>query len=115
MSTATVPIQITCPDWCSRPVAEHAESLWDYEGNCIHYSADRVVNDPVGYEEPLKAPVFHSPITVYMTSQSNLEGRETASPVVHLEGHELSVAQALALSEAIREVVYTYRVEGGVA
>ena len=115
MSTATVPIQITCPDWCERTADEHVADLWNMDGTCIHHSADRQVVDTEGYQEALTAPRFHDPVELFITAQTRPDGVETASPTFHLNGDEMSVQQALALSEAIREVVYTYRVEGGVA
>jgi hypothetical protein len=34
-------IQFTCPAWCSRSREEHLEELGNFEGRCIHSSADR--------------------------------------------------------------------------
>ncbi len=113
MSTATVPLTITCPEWCTRTPEEHVGELWDYGGNCIHHSATMFALDTVGYREPMQEPRFHSPIEVLMTAQSRPEGQESASPVVHLEGRELSPAQALALADVLRETVETYRASGG--
>lgn len=113
MTTAAVPIQITCPNWFTRTAGEHVDDLWNMDGDCIHFSGERMAVDAEGYCEALRAPVFHPRVDVWMTSMTSPDGRETASPIVHLCGQELSVQQALAFSELIREVVYTYRVAGG--
>lgn len=109
MTTTTVPIEITCPDWCDRPATEHAEQLWDWDGTCIHYSADAIVRDTEGFHGALEQPQFHPPIELYMTAQTNPEGREVCPPVLHLGGIEMSVSQALALADEIRRQVELYR------
>lgn len=115
MTTSTVPVSITCPVWCIRDAGEHAAELWNMDGDCIHLSADREITDTAGYIEPLAAPVFHPPVSVWITSSASPEGRESASPIVHLDGRELSTQQALALADALRDLVGDYRAAGGVA
>lgn len=36
MTTATVPIQITCPDWCTVSKDQHLGELEDWEGRVVH-------------------------------------------------------------------------------
>lgn len=115
MSTATVPLAITCPDWCDISPAKHAEDLWNWEGHCIHSSSDFAIRDEAGwttYGEPTR---FHPAQTISLSSVASPDGRETESPMLHLAGNELSVQQALALADAIRELVQQYRSTGGVA
>lgn len=111
MTTTTVPFVITCPNWCVRPAPEHAADLWEMGGNCIHYSADLSVADPDGYQEALTEPKFNDPVDVSISTQTDPNGRETASAIVHIDGREYSEAQALALAEAIRTQVQMRRTE----
>lgn len=113
MTTATVPIQITCPDWCTRTADEHAAELWDMGGNCIHHSPELFAFDTTGYREPMQEPRFYAPVEVRMTTHTNPEGRESASPVVWVNGHEFSPSQAIALAEIIEQTIESYRAQGG--
>lgn len=114
MSVTTVPLEIVCPDWCDISPALHAADLWDMGGNCIHLSRDVEVPDPTGYCEPLEDPRFHETVRIFLTSSARPEGRESASPILHIDGREHSIAQALALAEALTAMVATYREAGGV-
>ncbi len=107
MSAATVEvgISITCPAWCTVSPEHHAENLWNMGGVCIHHSAEVVVEDPTGHREGMEEPRFHQPMTVALTTETNPEGREVASPAVRVDGHECTVEQALKLADTIRRVV----------
>lgn len=108
---------ITCPPWCSLSAGEHADDLWELAGNCLHWMDEVFIEDTEGYQVPLEEPIFNKPIRVVLVSHASPDGRETASPVVHL-GHNsdtLSVQQALALADEIRRQVELYRATGGVA
>ena len=111
MSTATVSLAIVCPDWCVIPASEHADDLWDMGGNCIHRAVITTVDDAAGYCEPLEEPRYHSPLDVTFTSMTSPEGRETASAVLSLNGHETSIEQAEAFARAILAAVGTYRAQ----
>jgi hypothetical protein len=112
--TTAVPLEITCPNWCSRSAAEHAADLWNYEGRCIHLSRDVEIPDTAGwtaYGEPVR---FHESHSVYVSSIANPSGRETESPILYFHGHEVSTSQALAVADEIRRRVQLYRSTGGV-
>jgi hypothetical protein len=115
VSTATVPIKIVCPDWCTVSPEDHARNLWDMGGDCIHRSMTVGVEDPTGYREALAEPRFHDRIELSLSTSANPEtNRETASAVVYLGDRDHSIAQALALAEAITAQVAAYREAGGI-
>lgn len=116
MTTATVPIQITCPEWCEVPAEEHVRDLWNMDGDCIHHMPCAYVTDLVGLNASLEPPLSGDRVELNITTQTSPEGRESAPPIVHLHGgQQLSVSQALALSDALRDLVNLYRSTGGVA
>lgn len=116
MSTATVPLEIVCPEWCKVSPADHASELWDLGGHCIHTAEDVVVKDPVGYREALQEPRFEDPVCLTLSTMARPgDNRECASPVVYINGVEHTVGQALAVSEAIVALVDRYRAAGGTA
>jgi hypothetical protein len=114
MSTTTVALDLTCPDWCTVPAEEHASELWDLGGTCIHWSDRTNVADPTGHRSPLQAPQPHEPLEVSLTTCTSPDGREVESPMMHLDGNELSIAQAVAVAERLQSLVAEYRAAGGV-
>jgi hypothetical protein len=110
VTAATVPITITCPDWCIDTAEKHAAELWDAGGECHHSSNVVTVADPAGYCRPLNEPQFCSPIDVLLgTSARPEDGRETASPLMWLDGREHTIEQMEALVAAIEALVRSYR------
>jgi hypothetical protein len=114
MTATLVPLEIVCPAWCSVVPEEHVRGLWDNAGNCLHLSADVPVEDPTGFQEPLEAPRFNPPVRLTISSCTSPENRESASPVLFLDDREHTIGQALAVADAIRELVEVYRAAGGV-
>lgn len=113
MSTATVPIAITCPDWCIVEADAHAADLWEMGGNCIHRGPDVDVVDTTGYQEPLQSLRLHQAIRLQLTAMTRPDGAESATPVIYIGEREHSIQQALDLAEAIKTMVETYRAAGG--
>lgn len=113
MRTKSVPIAITCPEWCSRTAEEHAADLWNFEGRCIHLSENLDVADPVGWSSYGEPTRYHSMVNLYITSSAWPDGRECESATVFLDGHEMSMEQALLLSDELRRQVEAYRAAGG--
>jgi hypothetical protein len=111
MTTTTVPIQITCPDWCTINADEHVRDLWNSGGNCFHHADDVLVEDTGGYQVALEETRHYPPVSLGLTVTTNPEGRETASPVFRVDEQEHSLEQALAIAEAIHRMVATYRAE----
>lgn len=117
MTTATVPIAVTCPDWCTVSAEHHAADLWNMGGVCIHHSPEVLVHDPTGYQEAGDdAPQPFSPVEVSFTTMARPEdGREVATPIFYVLHQEMSLEQALALNDAINRAVESYRSTGGKA
>lgn len=116
MTTTTVPISITCPDWCTEPAELHASELWNNGGDCFHHMPERIVTDPVGIERPLHETRLCRPIELRLVTATGTDGHEVESALVYIEtASEHSVPQALALADAIREMVEQYRATGGLA
>lgn len=114
MTTTTVVLDLACPDWCTISADEHAAVLWDLGGTCIHWAPWAVVLDPAGHRAPLEAPQPHEPVEIGLSTCTRPDGIEAESPIVRVNGAELSIAQALALADTLRSVVEQYRAEGGV-
>lgn len=111
MTTTTVPIAITCPDWCTVSAEDHVDELWNAGGECNHHAPITEVIDTAGYQEPLEAPVFHNPFSVTFSTRTRPDGTESASPVFYVNDHETSCDQALALADEIKRLVELYRSE----
>lgn len=114
MTTTTVALDLTCPDWCTVPAEEHASELWDLGGTCIHWAPWAVVPDPTGHQVPLEAPRLHQPVEIGLSTCTRPDGIEAESPVVRLNGAELSIAQAVTVAERLQCLVAEYRAAGGV-
>ncbi len=124
MTTTTVPITITCPDWCELTAERHAADLWDNGGECFHHMPALVVEDPTGIGAPLEAPQICPPVELRLVTTATPDGREVQPPIVYIDkaggpmairAGEHSVDQALALADALRDMVQQYRAAGGTA
>lgn len=114
MTTAAVPITITCPEWCTETPEHHASELWNLGGTCIHAAEGYAVEDLTGYREALEEPRYGRPVAVWFSTETDPDGRETTSPVFFIDGRELTVSQALAVAETIETLVGQYRASGGI-
>ncbi|MDP9822787.1 DUF6907 domain-containing protein [Nocardioides massiliensis] len=85
MTTTTVSLDLTCPDWCTISAEDHVSALWDTEANLIHHSADQ----PVGAFD------------VSWTTVTRPDGRPSEAPTVFLDGQDITPAQARELAAAL--------------
>jgi hypothetical protein len=116
VTTATVPITITCPAWCQETAEHHAAELWDNGGECFDHMPERMVTDPTGIERPLTEPKMCDPIELRLVTATGPDGHEVEAPIVYIEtASEHTIDQPLALADAIRDMVQQYRAAGGVA
>lgn len=69
---------------------------------------------PQGHRAPLEAPQPHEPVEIGLSTCTRPDGIEAESPIVRLNGVELSIAQAVALAERLQSLVADYRAAGGV-
>lgn len=83
------------------------------EGHCIHHIEPVFVEDTTGYRQSAEEPRYGPRVDVFLTSETRPDGREASSPMVYVDGREMTVSQALALAETIKSVVRTYRNAGG--
>lgn len=112
MSTAaTAELAITCPDWCTVTAEDHVADLWNMGGECLHYGPETIVRDTSGIQRPLEAPIMCADVTVHCVTSTNPEGRATASPIIYVNGAELTTLQAAALADVLRSAVATCQAE----
>ncbi len=112
MTTALVQIEITCPPWCDRSPEWHGGELWEAGGCCNHSSGKGVAADPVGLlPRPLDDLRYCDPIAVDLCATTSPDGRPQASPLLILDGRELSLPQAVALADLLVELVLKYHLE----
>lgn len=105
---AEVTVTIVCPSWCEETAQHHADELWAAGGNCLHVLS-RAVHDTTGHQEALKAPRMGRPVAVMLSTEQAPDGAETASPVVIIDGRELTLQQAEDLAAALSGLAAAYR------
>lgn len=106
-TTATATIDITCPSWCTTDdVQEHADELWQAGGCVIHNHAGYVVADEQGHTPaPLTNAVVAKPVHVTGGIETTPDGLPQATPMVNLDGVEMTPQQALAVAAGLAMVV----------
>jgi len=113
--TAEVPLEITCPIWCTESPEFHLQELSGLEAQCIHPMPWSTISDAEGFKPWGGKRRYASPIDVWISVITDLKGKGTEPAVVFVDGKELTVAQALELSEEIHNQVQLYRSTGGKA
>lgn len=106
--------QRPCPSWCEvvtdprpsglghelNPDAPSYSTHTLYPAPCLHVLT-RAVPDTTGHQEALRAPRMGRPVGVLLSTQHAPGGAETASPVVILEGREMTLQQTEDLASAL--------------
>lgn len=109
MTTTTVPIQITCPDWCSISPEEHAAELWNCGGVCDHRSTPRVTDDTAGsLSEPCAERRFNSALEVLMIASTAPDGRPQSTPTLEIDGGDATFQQGVEFAVSIWQQVLAY-------
>lgn len=98
-------VNITCPAWCDEDPGLHAGELLDWDGACLHRSREVLVQDPSGLQRGLEPPRPRPLVQLVLAAATQPNGRPVESPVVIMDGHELSIEQAEALAGALLEMV----------
>lgn len=90
---AEASLSIKCPTWCTLSAQDHADQLWNLEGECHHMPAD--VDIMCGVPSATR----EAPVGFVMTTSP--VGNETAPPVFFLDGQEFSAEQFRTLAGAM--------------
>lgn len=114
--TTTAMVDITCPEWCTTAdPQEHADELWNTGGCVIHNHPGYRIEDQQGHmPSPLTNPIFGKVVQVAGGIETTPDGRWQATPMVNLQGIEMTPQQALAVAAGLAMLVaeLTYPVVG---
>ncbi|RYB90829.1 hypothetical protein EUA06_11170 [Nocardioides glacieisoli] len=99
-------LEITCPHWCNSDPQRHADDLWNQGGCVIHTLEEIRIGDADGFDQgAFEDPREAEPIEVGLSALTTPSNKPQASPVIFINGTEVTVAQAELLAGALLEVV----------
>lgn len=107
--TTVCTIDITCPAWCTADPQSHADELWNL-GGCVDHRSDHYpVADPIGWGRPLEERKFYPAFPITLAALTLPDGSPQDTPLLWLDGTFVTLDQALAIADQIRNLAHTYR------
>jgi hypothetical protein len=107
MSLRVVPatLNITCPEWCNFDAQGHADELWNQGGLIVHTVEDIRIVDTDGFTMPGEDPTPAETIEIGLSVSTTPDNKPQGSPVVFIDGRQVTIAQAELMAAALRDVI----------